>query len=186
MCTHAKRGLIYPLLLLVAVAAGASPASAATGCTSGAEGPPAQASTVKLASATHCLVNQQRTSRGLKPLKANRRLSTAATRHARDMVAHNYFSHDSLGGGDFVDRIRNAGYVQPTAFPSLGEDLAWGSGSLGTPSAIVQGWMDSPGHRANILSRKFREAGIGVAYGDPGAGQDGATYALDFGSGGRR
>jgi uncharacterized protein YkwD len=46
--------------------------------------------------------------------------------------------------------------------------------------------MESPGHRANILSPKFHEAGIGVAYGDPGAGEDGATYALDFGSGGRR
>jgi uncharacterized protein YkwD len=139
-----------------------------------------------LGNATLCLVNQERTSRGLKPLKANRRLSKAAARHARDMVARNYFSHDSLGGGDFVDRIRSAGYVQPRGLPSLGEDLAWGSGALGTPDAIVQGWMASPGHRANILFRNFREAGVGVAYGDPGAGQDGATYALDFGSGGRK
>jgi uncharacterized protein YkwD len=133
-----------------------------------------------------CLVNQERTARGLKPLKLNRRLSKAAAGHARDMVARKYFSHDSLSGADFVDRIRKAGYVAPRAFPSLGEDLAWGSGSLGTPRAIVKGWMDSPGHRANILSSKFREAGIGVAIGDPGAGQEGATYALDFGSGGRK
>jgi uncharacterized protein YkwD len=45
--------------------------------------------------------------------------------------------------------------------------------------------MESPGHRANILSRRFRQAGLGVAFGDPGAGMDGVTYALDFGSGGR-
>jgi uncharacterized protein YkwD len=131
-------------------------------------------------------VNQERTSRGLAPLKLNRRLSNAAAGHARDMVARNYFSHDSLDGKDFVYRIRKAGYMAPRSFPTLGEDLAWGSGTLGTPSAIVQSWMASPGHRANILSPKFREAGIGVAYGDPGAGEDGATYALDFGSGGRR
>jgi uncharacterized protein YkwD len=45
--------------------------------------------------------------------------------------------------------------------------------------------MESPGHRANILDRKFRQAGLGVAFGDPGAGMDGVTYALDFGSTGR-
>lgn len=184
MRTSALRGIICSLSLLAAVAAGASPASAATGCAS-ADGVPAKASAVTLANAALCLVNQERSSRGLAPLALNRRLTRAATGHARDMVRRNYFSHDSLGGGDFVDRIRKTGYVTRHAFPSLGEDLAWGSGPLGTPRAIVQGWMESPGHRANILYRNFREAGIGVAFGDPGAGEEGATYALDFGSGGR-
>jgi len=174
-----------PLLLLVAVAAGASPASAATVCAS-TDGPTAQASTVALANAALCLVNQERSSRGLKPLKSNRRLAKAAVGHAHDMCARGYFSHDSANGASFVDRIRKAGYVQARAFPSLGEDLAWGSGSLGTPREIVQSWMESPGHRANILNSKFREAGMGVSFGDPGAGEEGVTYALDFGSGGRR
>jgi uncharacterized protein YkwD len=101
------------------------------------------------------------------------------------MVAQGYFSHDSANGGTFVDRIRKAGYVPRRVLPSLGEDLAWGSGTLGDPREIVQSWMQSPGHRANILNRKFREAGMGVAFGDVGAGEDGVTYALDFGSGGR-
>jgi uncharacterized protein YkwD len=183
MRTWVYRGAL-PVLLLAAGAAGVSPASAATVCAS-ADGPTAQASTVALANAALCLVNQERTSRGLKPLKANRRLAKAAVGHARDMVVKGYFSHDSADGRSFVDRIRNAGYIAPRAFPSLGEDLAWGSGTLGTPRDIVQSWMESPGHRANILDRKFREAGLGVAFGDPGAGMDGVTYALDFGSGGR-
>jgi uncharacterized protein YkwD len=174
-----------PLLLLVAVAAVPGPASAATVCAS-ADGPTAQTSTVALANAALCLVNQERTSRGLRPLKSNRRLSKAAGGHARDMVARGYFSHDSASGASFVDRIRKAGYVPARAFPSLGEDLAWGSGPLGTPREIVQGWMNSPGHRANILDPKFREGGMGVAFGDVGVGEDGVTYALDFGSGGRR
>jgi uncharacterized protein YkwD len=174
-----------PLLLLAAVTAGAGPASAATVCAS-ADGPTAQTSTVALANSALCLVNQERTSRGLKPLKSNRRLANAARNHARDMVARGYFSHDSMNGASFVDRIRKAGYVSARAFPSLGEDLAWGSGSLGTPREIVESWMDSPGHRANILSPKFREGGMGVAFGDPGAGEEGVTYALDFGSGGRK
>src|SRR5689334_19874995 len=125
MCTSVKRGLIYPLLLLVAVVAGASPASAATGCAS-ADAPPAQASAVTVAHAALCLVNQERTSRGLRALKSNRRLTKAAAGHAVDMVTNNYFSHDSLGGGDFVDRILKTGYVLRKSFPSLGEDLAWG------------------------------------------------------------
>ena len=174
-----------PLLLLSTAAVGAGPASAATVCAS-ADGPTAQASTVALANSALCLVNQERTSRGLKALKANRRLAKAASGHAGDMVSKGYFSHDSLNGASFVDRIRGAGYIGSRFLPSLGEDLAWGSGELGTPREIVQGWMESPGHRANILSRKFREAGMGVAFGDPGAGMSGVTYALDFGSGGRR
>jgi uncharacterized protein YkwD len=183
MRTWLYRGAL-PLLLLTTVVAGASPASAATVCAS-ADGPTAQASTVALANAALCLVNQERSSRGLEPLKLNRRLTRAAVGHARDMDARGYFSHDTEGGGTFVDRIRKVGYVPAHAFPSLGEDLAWGSGTLGTPRAIVQGWMESPEHRANILSTKFREAGMGVGFGDPGAGEDGVTYALDFGSGGR-
>jgi uncharacterized protein YkwD len=140
---------------------------------------------VALGNAALCLVNQERTSRGLRPLKSNRHLAKAARGHARDMAARGYFSHDSANGASFVERIRRAGYVRARALPSLGEDLAWGSGSLGTPREIVQGWMESPGHRANILNRRFREAGMGVAFGDPGAGEDGVLYALDFGSGGR-
>src|SRR4051794_36801287 len=174
-----------PLLLLAAVVAvAAAPASAATVCAS-TDGPTAQSSAVVLANSALCLVNQERSARGLRPLKSNRRLAKAAGGHAKDMVVRGYFSHDSLGGATFVDRIRKVGYVPARVFPSLGEDLAWGSGALGTPREIVSGWMNSPGHRANILDAKFREAGMGVAFGDVGAGEDGVTYALDFGSGGR-
>jgi uncharacterized protein YkwD len=185
MRTWLIRGAFPLLLLCIMVVAGASPASAATGCAS-TDGPTAQASATTLANAALCLVNQERTSRGLRPLKANRRLASAARGHAQDMVTRGYFSHDTEGGGTFVDRIRKAGYVPPRVFPTLGEDLAWGSGTLGTPREIVKSWMESPGHRANILNGKFREAGMGVAFGDPGAGTDGVTYALDFGSGGRK
>jgi uncharacterized protein YkwD len=185
MRTWMRRSAFPLLLLSVAVAAGASPASAATGCAS-VDVPTARTSTVALANAALCLVNQERSARGLKPLKSNRRLARAANSHAKDMVAHGYFSHDSMNGGTFVDRIRKAGYVPARSFPTLGEDLAWGSGTLGTPREIVQSWMESPPHRANILNPRFREAGMGVAFGDPGAGEDGMTYAVDFGSGGRR
>src|SRR3954451_20526101 len=140
MITSPKRGLIYPLLLLAAVAAGAAPASAATVCASSGT-PPAQASAVAVANSALCLVNQERSTRGISPLKLNRHLATAATGHSRDMISQDYFSHTDLDGADFVDRIRQSGYIAPRSYPSLGEDIAWGSGSLGTPASIVTAWM---------------------------------------------
>ena len=181
------RGLLACSLVLAVLAIGAPSAGAVTVCAS-ADALPVKASSRTLGSAAVCLVNQERTRRGLRALRFNRRLSQAAAGHARDMVSRDYFSHDTAGGGSFVDRIVKAGYIAQNSFPSLGEDLAWGDGTLGTARSIVRSWMASPGHRANILSRKFRELGIGVALGVPGgdAGLGGATYAIDFGSGGRR
>ena len=78
----------------------------------------------------------------------------------------------------------HAHYVPPHASWSLGENIAWGGAALAEPAAIVRMWMHSPPHRANILSRRFREIGIGVAVGVPlrGARYRGATYTTDFGS----
>ena len=64
----------------------------------------------------------------------------------------------------------------------LGENLAWGTGALATPRSIMQAWMNSAGHRQNILNREFREFGVGVAAGNPSARDGlGATYANEFG-----
>jgi len=63
----------------------------------------------------------------------------------------------------------------------VGENIAWGSGSLATPREIERGWMRSPRHRANILSQRFREIGAGVAAGTPERA-GGATYTTDFGT----
>ena len=67
---------------------------------------------------------------------------------------------------------------------SLGENIAWGTGRLATAAQIHRSWMNSPGHRANILQRSFREIGIGIETGVPvrlSAAQSGATYTADFG-----
>src|SRR3712207_9413731 len=95
------------------------------------------------------------------------------------MVGARYFSHDSRSGDEFDDRIVRTGYTRGSR-AILGENLAWGSGGLATPRAIVRGWMRSPGHRRNILHGQFREIGIGVVKGKPGH-RDGATYATGFG-----
>jgi uncharacterized protein YkwD len=161
--------------------AGAPAASAATcGSTSAM---PGQVSKSAMASSTLCLVNAERTQRHLRKLKLNRRLSRAAAGHAGDMVRQDYFSHDSLNGASFVDRIRRTGYLGGPRAWIVGENLAWGSGDRSTPTAIVRAWMNSPGHRANILQRRFREIGMGLALGAPENPEGlAATYATDFGA----
>ena len=129
-----------------------------------------------------CLHNRDRAARGLPPLRENTRLRAAAGAHARDMVHDGYFAHERPDGADITTRIRASGYATRRVW-ALGENIAWGSGTLATAAEIHRAWMASPGHRANILRRQFRAVGFGVALGVPVDGPaDGATYAADFGS----
>jgi len=131
--------------------------------------------------ATLCLLNRQRARRGLPRLHARRPLTAAATRYSRLMVTQGFFAHVSPGGSTMVQRIRHTSYLRGARGWSLGENLAWGSGASATPARIVDAWMHSAGHRRNILDRKFRHIGIGVALGVPGH-RAGATYTTEFGS----
>jgi uncharacterized protein YkwD len=175
------------LLLLTAASCGlavsAAPAAMAAGCAS-ASGMPAKAAERSVMRTTVCLLNGERASRGLRPLRLNGRLSRAARRHARDMARRKYFSHDSLSGASFVDRIRRAGYLRGVKRWTVGENLAWGSGERATPRSILASWMESPPHRANILDGSFRELGVGLAYDAPTAGitSPAAVYATEFGA----
>src|SRR5690242_5890336 len=128
--------------------------------------------------ATICLLNDIRREHGLHPFHLNRRLSLASQRHTNSMTAHQYFAH-----GDFVGRIRNARYLTGARGWTVGENIAWGSFDWATPASIVDTWMHSPPHRANILNRTFREIGIGVSRGAPVPGKaSAATYGTDFGT----
>ena len=126
--------------------------------------------------ATLCLVNVERARLGLASLVDNAALALAAQAHANDMVGQRYFSHVSADGRSFDQRIRATGYLGGY----LAENIAWGGGSLGTPRRIVGGWMNSSGHRANILNGVLRDSGIGVSPGTPQGGS-GGTYVHDFG-----
>jgi uncharacterized protein YkwD len=175
------RRFSFPCALAVlAVMLVAAPSASAV-CAS-ASATPASVAKRTVIRATLCTLNAERARHGLPRLKLNKKLSAAARRHARDMVLRDYFGHDSLGGGSFVDRIRRTGYLRGAGTWSVGENLAWGSHDRAAPRAITEMWMDSPGHRANILSASFREVGIGLALGAPGAEGPAATYATDFGA----
>jgi uncharacterized protein YkwD len=134
--------------------------------------------------ATVCLVNRERTQRGLAPLGLNALLSSASLAHSRDMVSRDYFEHSTPEGVSVGDRLRAAGYARGTS-ASAGENIAYGVGDRSTPSAIVRAWMRSPGHRADILRPAFTEIGIGIALGAPEVEQGdraaSATYTTDFG-----
>jgi uncharacterized protein YkwD len=151
----------------------------ATGCPDAREVPTGdnEASTKR---ATLCLLNRRRAEHGLGALAVSRVLERAAERHSRDMARRHYFAHDAPGGVTPARRMVAAGY--PRHDVTLGENLAWGEESAASPAEIVEGWMESPGHRANVLGRDYKEIGIGLAYEVPRpvTGRA-AIYTTDFG-----
>jgi len=145
---------------------------------------PTRANLELVRTAVLCLHNRERARHGLPRLRENPLLRRAAERHTDNMVSERFFDHTSPSGSTMVERIRRTGYTKRARSWALGENIAWGSGSLATASQIHRSWMGSPGHRANILQRSFREIGIGIESGLPvrlSAAQSGATYTTDFG-----
>jgi uncharacterized protein YkwD len=128
-----------------------------------------------------CLHNQIRAENDLPALREHKKLRKAALGHSRDMVKDTYFEHTTPEGVTMVDRILRTKYVREDEGWVLGENLAWGTGSYGTPRGALDAWMNSPGHRANILKRSFREMGVGVVLGVPVSDAAGTTYTVDFG-----
>ncbi|MBQ4070801.1 MAG: SafA/ExsA family spore coat assembly protein [Clostridia bacterium] len=100
------------------------------------------------------LVNLEREAAGLSPLKYNWELSRVAAYKSRDMRERGYFSHTSPTYGSPFEMIRNFGI----SYRSAGENIARG---YKTPASVVEGWMSSSGHRANILNPVFTEIGVG-------------------------
>lgn len=128
-----------------------------------------------------CLVNKERTRRHLVALKTRTVLNGTAERFATELVKDQFFDHTSPDGTTMLDRIESSGYLAGSLHQWwVGENIAYGTGDLATPKAIVRAWMNSPGHRANILQSRFREIGLGVSLGSPD-GPAGATYVNDFG-----
>jgi uncharacterized protein YkwD len=136
----------------------------------------------RIRAAILCLHNQIRAENDLPALRESKRLRKAALGHSKDMVKDGFFEHTTPEGVTMVDRILKAKYVGEDEGWVLGENLAWGTGSLGTPRGAVDAWMDSPGHRANVLKKAYREMGVGVVAGVPVSDAAGATYTVDFGA----
>ncbi|TRM11611.1 hypothetical protein FH966_07835 [Lentibacillus cibarius] len=100
------------------------------------------------------LTNKERTARGLEPLKVDAELSKVAREKSRDMATSNYFSHNSPNYGSPFDMMKQFGISYSTA----GENIAKGQR---TPQQVVEAWMNSEGHRKNILKPEFTHIGVG-------------------------
>lgn len=119
------------------------------------------------------LVNQERVKAGCASLTNDSRLAKAARAHSADMAARDYFDHTTPEGVSFAQRISDAGY----RYRMAAENIAAGQSS---PASVMKGWMNSSGHRANILNCKLKHIGVGLAYasgGRPFWTQDFATPA---------
>jgi uncharacterized protein YkwD len=126
-------------------------------------------------------LNAARATRGVPPLKPDKRLALAARAHSLDMVANGYFDHVSPDGEGLRARVAHTGWLR-RRFPwQLAENLAWGTGSRALPEEIVKAWLGSPPHRRIMLDRALRVVGIGIVLGTP-SGAAGATYTADFGA----
>jgi uncharacterized protein YkwD len=174
--------LITSILVAVAtaivVSVGASPAGAAEGgmakqCGGG------QISLQAKEYETYKLHNRYRRDKGLPAFCVDPRLTRAAEAHSQDMMDRNYYSHDTKGSGTTFDqRIKREGYD----FRAAAENTAWGSGAKGSPSSIMTAWKKSDPHRKNILNRRLREIGIGVADGNFQGYSNASVYTVDFGT----
>lgn len=117
------------------------------------------------------LTNRERTSRGLGALSRDVRLDRAAHVHSADMAARNFFAHESPSGTQAWDRAVAAGY----SYRMVAENIAAGQR---TAAEVVEGWMNSPGHRANILKGELTQIGVGCVRG----GEYGTYWTQVFGT----
>jgi uncharacterized protein YkwD len=152
--------LLCAALLALALAAPAGADAAAPTVVRAAGACPGEGATTGAATqlrAMRCLVNRTRRSAGLPALRSNRTLSRAARLKAGRIAACGQFTHTPCGA-PFTAAFHAAGWRGGT----MGENLAYGQSSLGSPRAILASWLESPGHRANLLRRSFRLQGLAV------------------------
>jgi uncharacterized protein YkwD len=117
------------------------------------------------------LVNQERRNAGLNPVTYNSLLESQADQYACELIHYGFFDHvNPVTGSTLGDRAKEFGYE----FAMVGENLAAGQR---TPAEAVRDWMDSPGHRRNILEPEFTELGVGIRIG----GQYGFYWVQEFG-----
>ncbi len=172
--------LVLAVVLAAAILVAAAPARAQAACPS-ASLTAAEAPTAAVEAAITCLVNGERTARGLETVERAGALDLVARRHAADMVTRRYFAHISPTNGTVEKRARRGGYLTAPCW-ALGEDLGWAPPVVSSPQAVVQAWMESPGHRAVILDPDFREVGIGIVGEAPTGDGAGATFVLEMGA----
>jgi uncharacterized protein YkwD len=108
-------------------------------------------------------INSLRAQHGLAPLRISSRLSAAARQHSAEMAARGYFSHDSANGSSFDKRIARYYRIGGSRYWSVGENLLWSSPNVDAGGALTM-WWNSPEHRKNMLSARWREIGLSAVH----------------------
>jgi uncharacterized protein YkwD len=123
------------------------------------------------------LTNQQRAAAGCAPLAINSKLTTAAQLHSEDMALRDFFSHTGSNNSSLSSRVLAQGYT----FSRIAENIAAG---YTTPTSVINGWMNSSGHRANILNCNLRDIGVGYYFlaNDTGSVNYRHYWTQDFGT----
>jgi uncharacterized protein YkwD len=111
------------------------------------------------------LINREREQNGVRPLVWIERAANIARIHSNNMARNHFFGHEGLDGRMVADRADKSGLSN---WNQIGENIAWISGYDDPATRAVLGWMRSPGHRRNILDRKYAETGLGLAIADDG------------------
>jgi len=129
-------------------------------------------------------INRERAKRGLVRLRVNARLVNSAHSHAANMGERQFFSHNSPSGETWNRRIVRYGYTRKGYRAwKTGENIAWGAGLNSSPVVIVRKWMRSSMHRAVILTKSFRDLGVGAVSSDGYGDVNGMVwfFTLDLG-----
>lgn len=129
--------------------------------------------------AMECLLAYARDEAGLARLSESRKLDGSADNKAGDILRCNQFSHEACGR-DFLFWIRRAGYLNARCWWA-GENLAWGTGDLGSPRSIFKAWLHSPSHRANILSSQYENFGLSLRIGALSGASGARVWVNHFG-----
>jgi len=148
------------------------PASACPGSDSASLTPSAETATM------HCLVEWVRARHGLSGLRERSQLDRSSSMRAAAIRRCGQLSHTPCGQA-FIQPFVRVGYLRRRG--TVGENLAWGSGSLGSPRATLAAWLASPEHRANLLGRAWRDCGISLARGRLFGNAGASLWILQFG-----
>jgi uncharacterized protein YkwD len=185
-----KRDILAPLLAVLTAAVALllfappmSGSASASACQRWGGDMPGKLHHGQARKAIRCLINQKRHSNGRGGLHRDKRLQRSAQNHSEYMRSHHCFSHQCSGEKSPLGRIQSVGYLGGGLSRwAYGENIAWGLKGQGTPRDIVNAWMNSAPHRANILSGTFRDVGVGFVEGSPSHKKaHGGMYTLDFG-----
>lgn len=178
---HANRSNIAKAIALITASlAIAAPAQAGATSCANTDIVPSPANVSQVDKALTCLVNEQRTNAGVPKLRTKASIARVAQSYAAQMGREHFFSHTAPNGATQTTRLKATGYFNGARKWYIGENIFEAPTGSDTPAMILDNWMHSAGHRANIMNRKLKDFGVGHILTTP-TGELGTTAVALFG-----